>query len=105
LAFCGIGNPDAFFDDLRRWRVPLAETKAFGDHHKYSTGELDQLQARSMACGAAGLVTTEKDAQNLPSVDLRLPLWIAVIDLVVDGETELLTAIDRHLSAEQGAAA
>jgi tetraacyldisaccharide 4'-kinase len=105
VAFCGIGNPAAFFDDLSRWQVPIVEKKVFPDHHKYSSIELEQLQAHSVACGAAGLVTTEKDAENLPSLNVCFPIWIAVIDLVVDAERELLGAIDRKLSAGQGAAA
>jgi hypothetical protein len=51
-----------------------------------------------------GLVTTEKDAENLPDANLRLPIWIAVIDLVFTAESELLAAIDRKL-ATRGAAA
>jgi tetraacyldisaccharide 4'-kinase len=105
LAFCGIGNPDAFFDDLSRWHVPVVEKQPFSDHHKYSMRELGQLQSRVEACGAVGLITTEKDAENLPDTNLRLPIWIAVIDFVFTAESELLATIDRILSARQGAAA
>jgi tetraacyldisaccharide 4'-kinase len=105
LAFCGIGNPDAFFDDLSRWHVPVVEKKPFSDHHKYSLREVGQLQSRAEACGAAGLVTTEKDAENLPDTNLRLPIWIAVIDFVFTTESELLAVIDRKLAGRQGAAA
>jgi tetraacyldisaccharide 4'-kinase len=105
LAFCGIGNPSGFFEDLSRWRVPVAEKRPFPDHHKYSPRELGQLQSRAEACGAAGLVTTEKDAENLPDMNLRLPIWIAVIDFVFTAESELLAAIVRKLAARQGAAA
>jgi hypothetical protein len=34
-----------------------------------------------------------------------LPIWIAVIDFVFTEEGELLSAIDRKLAAQQGAAA
>src|SRR6266403_5821547 len=69
LAFCGIGNPDAFFDDLDRWHVPVAEKRPFSDHHKYSLRELGYLQSRAESCRAVGLVTTEKDAENLPDTN------------------------------------
>jgi tetraacyldisaccharide 4'-kinase len=105
LAFCGIGNPGAFFDDLTRWDVPVVEKKAFADHHKYSLQELQQLQSRAKASGAQGLVTTEKDAENLPRADFRLPIWIAVIDFIFTAESELLAAIDRKLAARYGAVA
>jgi tetraacyldisaccharide 4'-kinase len=105
LAFCGIGNPDAFFEDLSRWHVPVAGKRVFADHHKYSVRELQELQSGAEACGAGGLVTTEKDAANLPGTNLRLPVWIAVIDFVFTAESELLAAIDRKLAAREGAAA
>jgi tetraacyldisaccharide 4'-kinase len=104
LAFCGIGNPEAFFDDLSRWHVPVAERKTFSDHHKYSSRELEHLQERAEVCHATALVTTEKDAENLPHGNPRLPIWIAVIDLVFTAENELFAAIDRKLAA-RGAAA
>jgi tetraacyldisaccharide 4'-kinase len=105
LAFCGIGNPAAFFHDLSQWHVPVVEKKHFSDHHKYSARELHKLQQRAERCGAVGLITTEKDAENLPFTNLRLPTWIAVIDFVFTAESELLAAIDRKLASRQGAAA
>ncbi|HLZ90287.1 MAG TPA: tetraacyldisaccharide 4'-kinase [Candidatus Acidoferrum sp.] len=105
LAFCGVGNPGAFFDDLSRWHVQVVERKIFADHHKYSLQDLERLQYQSEACGAVGLVTTEKDAENLSAANSRLPIWVAVIDLVFPAESELLAAIDRKLAARQGAAA
>jgi tetraacyldisaccharide 4'-kinase len=104
LSFCGIGNPEAFFDDLSRWHVSVAERKVFSDHHKYSARELEHLQSRAEACGATGLVTTEKDAENLPRISPRMPIWIAVIDFVFTAESELLAVIDRKLAARGVAA-
>lgn len=105
LAFCGIGNPQAFFTDLQRWQVPVVESRAFRDHHKYSRRDLQQLERAARAKGAAGLVTTEKDAHNLPSLETVMPIWIAVIDLIFPAESELLAAIDRVLRTRRGAAA
>jgi tetraacyldisaccharide 4'-kinase len=105
VAFCGIGNPNGFFEDLKRWQVPIVEKQVFPDHHRYSSMELDRLQARSQACGAAGLITTEKDAENFPFSNVAFPIWIAVIELVVDAEKELLALIDRKLAERPGAAA
>lgn len=105
LAFCGIGNPEAFFTDLQRWHVPVAESRTFRDHHKYSRRDLQQLERAAQAKGAAGLITTEKDAHNLPSLAAVMPIWIAVIDLVVPAESEFLAAIDRLLQTRRGVAA
>jgi tetraacyldisaccharide 4'-kinase len=104
-AFCGIGNPEAFFADLQRWHVPIVGTNAFADHHKYSQSDVAHLQSEAERSGATGLVTTEKDAANLPASGFRMPVWVAVIDFVFSAESELLAAIDRLLQARRGAAA
>jgi tetraacyldisaccharide 4'-kinase len=65
-AFCGIGNPAAFFADLRSWGFRLAAERAFPDHHVYKSRELENLCALSRSAGAEVLLTTEKDFLNLP---------------------------------------
>jgi tetraacyldisaccharide 4'-kinase len=61
-AFCGIGNPQAFFADLRRWGFRLVAEDAFPDHHVYTDKEIQQLVERACRNGAAALLTTQKDA-------------------------------------------
>jgi tetraacyldisaccharide-1-P 4'-kinase len=102
-AFCGIGNPEAFFTDLGRWHVPVVQRKVFADHHKYSRGDVQRLELAAENCKAAAFVTTEKDAANLPVSAFRLPVWIAVVDLVFTAESELVAAIDRILQTRRGA--
>ena len=104
-AFCGIGNPEAFFSDLARWHIAVAERKAFSDHHRYSPSDLQRLQTAAKRSGATALITTEKDAQNLPQLAGRIPIWIAVIDFVFTAESELLAAVDRILQSRRGATA
>jgi tetraacyldisaccharide 4'-kinase len=61
-AFCGIGNPDAFFADLRRWGFDLVGKDAFPDHHIYTDGEIQRFTAAARKNGATALLTTQKDA-------------------------------------------
>ena len=61
-AFCGIGNPQAFFDDLRRWGFSVAGETAFPDHHLYTGAEIDRLVEGARKNGAVALLTTQKDA-------------------------------------------
>lgn len=65
-AFCGIGNPSAFFADLRRWGFSVVMQKAFPDHHAYTESELRRLGERAIKTGATALLTTEKDVMNFP---------------------------------------
>ncbi len=98
FAFCGIGNPLAFFADLSRWHVPVSGKSVFRDHHRYAAADLGRLERAAKSAGASALVTTEKDAQNLMSGLLcSLPIYISVIDLVFTAESEFLAAIERKL--------
>ena len=63
-AFCGIGNPQAFFRDLKRWGFDVCGTKTFSDHHLYSEADLKRLVSCARQSDAT-LVTTEKDVMNL----------------------------------------
>ncbi|MGO8787818.1 MAG: tetraacyldisaccharide 4'-kinase [Terriglobia bacterium] len=86
-AFCGIGNPRAFFGDLRRWGFGLVAEDAFPDHHVYTGEEVQRLAADARRNGAVALLTTQKDAVKL-SLDsmLRLPILACSIEAqILDG--------------------
>jgi tetraacyldisaccharide 4'-kinase len=107
FAFCGIGNPEAFFADLVSWRVELAGERSFRDHHVYSDEDVERLEAEADKVSAADFVTTEKDAANLALAGgrFRRPVWVAVIDFVISAESELVETIERVLRERRGAAA
>lgn len=66
-AFCAIGNPSAFFSDLRRWGFKPVAEMAFRDHHVYSRQDAERLNRAAREKGAVAFLTTEKDGMNLPS--------------------------------------
>jgi tetraacyldisaccharide 4'-kinase len=103
FAFCGIGNPQAFFDDLSRWHVPVAGQSIFRDHHRYKATDLSQLGKSAQGAGAIAFVTTEKDAENLVEAGVpSMPVFVAVIDFVLSAESELLAALERKLQSAHG---
>ena len=65
FAFCGIGNPSAFFEDLRRWGFQVAGERSFPDHHVYDVQETRELELAAANSGADALLCTEKDVWNL----------------------------------------
>lgn len=74
-AFCGLGNPDSFFDSLLSRQVDLRGRKAFVDHHQYTGEDLNSMAKEARANGAECLVTTDKDAVKIlehSSVDLAI---------------------------------
>lgn len=83
-AFCGIGNPRAFFLDLRRWKLDPVGQQAFGDHHVYTEDEIASLLLSAHKAHASMLVTTEKDVMNLPpTLKARLNAFACVIEAEV----------------------
>jgi len=84
FAFCGVGNPDAFFADLRRWNVNVEGKMSFIDHHRYTGDDWARLTHAAHTAGATAFVTTEKDEQNLRGHDFgEWPVYIVIIALTV----------------------
>jgi tetraacyldisaccharide 4'-kinase len=98
-AFCGLGNPGAFWQTLSGMGLSPVFRRTFGDHHRYSERELRQLAEEARARGAAALVTTEKDFMNLPAgwKEAIRPLELAwlKIGIEVEGGDELVRNVLR----------
>ena len=64
-AFCGLGTPRFFLQDLERCGAKVVHFEAFPDHHWYSDSDLDRLAAAAEGAGASWVITTEKDHARL----------------------------------------
>ncbi|MFQ5925940.1 MAG: tetraacyldisaccharide 4'-kinase [Terriglobia bacterium] len=73
LAFCGIGNEVAFWQDVRAWGFALAGTLAFPDHHRYSVEDFKHIVRQADCVGAQALLTTEKDVVNFTVLPPSVP--------------------------------
>jgi tetraacyldisaccharide 4'-kinase len=94
-AFCGIGNPDAFFSNLRLWGFDVVRESVFPDHHVY--GNLNFARSGSVAA----LVTTEKDLMNLAGLDLA-ELGVPVLACATRLELEDAAVFDEVLFRSLG---
>ncbi len=98
FAFCGIGNPRAFFDDLKRWGANLAGSTDFPDHHFYSMEDAAKIEAQARDCGAQILLCTEKDVFNLQEVRFSaFPVYFARISIEIDDPDGFWTAVQRTI--------
>ncbi len=94
FAFCGIGNPGAFFDDLKRWGFDVVGQARFHDHYRYSASDAAAILHGAESAGATGLICTEKDTYNLdPAAFARLPLFFCRISLLPQTPAELWSTI------------
>jgi tetraacyldisaccharide 4'-kinase len=102
FGFCGIGNPTAFFADLKSWGFSVAGQHSFADHHRYSNAEIRELQAAAAAAGANALICTEKDVFNLPtSLASTLPIYACRIRLAPNDENAFWTAVRATVGRSQ----
>lgn len=101
FAFCGIGNPQAFFRTIEQLGAVLAGSRAFADHHRYTTVDLLAVHRQARQMQAALVLTTQKDwtkvaRSTIPAGDP--PLAYLAVDLKIIAGEEMLTAlIDRVL--------
>lgn len=86
FAFCGLGNPESFFELLRRSGYELKGTATFRDHHVYLQSEATDLGERARTAGATVLLTTAKDAVKLESLDFGLRLEVVEVQIEIDDE-------------------
>ena len=63
--FAGIGNPDAFADQVKSEGLKVVGEQFFPDHHPFTSVDMDQLHARAQTQGATALLCTEKDSTRL----------------------------------------
>ena len=104
-AFCGIGNPKAFFHDLKTWSVPVSETSEFPDHHHYHQRDATELEQVARTSGARAFITTEKDAQNLSGLSFsEFPVFIAVVEMELPQQDAFLGFIRERLAARSAVA-
>ncbi len=101
VAFCGLANPNSFFQTLRGLQIPVQARVPFPDHHPYRPYELKRLGSLATGCGATTLVCTEKDFQNL-GADWRLslanyPLYWLRIGMEVERGDELVAWLTQRL--------
>ncbi|MET0752695.1 MAG: tetraacyldisaccharide 4'-kinase [Pyrinomonadaceae bacterium] len=89
LSFCALGNPDNFFEQLRRENFNLVSTQKFPDHHFYKQKDIENLERKANKSGAEILLTTAKDAVKLKDLQFNLPCYVAESKMFFDDEKKL----------------
>ena len=106
VAVCGIGNPEAFFEQLARLGADVRVKLPFRDHCRYREASLNELRAAAEGAQAEWVVTTEKDAVKLEpliaSAPQALPVWALGIETeVVHGGDALWRRVEQALGGRR----
>jgi tetraacyldisaccharide 4'-kinase len=101
VAFCGLGNPQTFWRSLDQLGVTPLQKFDYGDHHRYTPVEMRRLARYAIDLGVEALVTTAKDAVNLPPefVEIVHPLRVYWLEIAVEikGRAELMALIAKKI--------
>jgi 3-deoxy-D-manno-octulosonic-acid transferase len=98
LAFCGLGNPGAFWQAVRELGIAPLDCVEYGDHHQYTPREVRRLGQVGRALRVEALLTTEKDVVNLcdDTEEVTAPvkmLWLR-IEVEIENEAEFLRLLE-----------
>ncbi len=83
-AFCGIANPDGFFESLRNEGFTPITTKVYPDHYQYKLSNIQKLKA---SYPGLPLVCTEKDGVKLRQIGIN-GIYEFRVELKVEPEKE-----------------
>src|ERR1051325_8800163 len=103
VALCGIGNPQAFSEDLLQVGMNIAAEHFFADHHPYSQDDLDRTVRLAREVGADAIITTEKDAVRLAGLKQSdVPVYAAQLELQSEDEVRFKSLLLRALIRNEG---
>jgi tetraacyldisaccharide 4'-kinase len=98
LAFSGLGDNESFFNLLREIGADVIDEIPHPDHYAYKKKDITTLSSRT---DAEVIVTTEKDAVKIVSMDPPDNLFYLAIEVVIDREEELLKRIVERLKMRE----
>jgi len=93
IAFAGIGNPEGFFELLRKNNINTLKNSPFPDHHNYTDHEIKKLINQAEENNAA-LLTTEKDFLRIKK-EFHDKISVLKIELIIEKKNELIDKIKR----------
>jgi len=98
VAFCGLGNPEAFGDTLKRLGLNVLATRIYNDHHKYSQTDIADIYEQAIYLDADVILSTRKDwvKTALPAMD-RENILFAYLDITLEfvaGQDRIKRLID-----------
>lgn len=93
IAVAGIANPQRFFDALKAAGHVIAGEMAFPDHHRYTAADVAAIGAKMQALDADAIVTTDKDAVRLETLELPMPAYRVPLTIAFDPPDVLFASV------------
>jgi len=100
-AFCGIGNPDTFFQTLSELALNIVGTKVYNDHHRYTESDIVEICEDCRYKQAEMIITTQKDWIKTALLCIErfdIPIaWLAVELEFIDGQEEITALVENAM--------
>ena len=93
ISFAGIGNPEGFFELLKKNNINILNNFSFPDHHNYTDREIKKLINQAKENDAI-LLTTEKDFLRIKK-EFHDKISVLKIELIIEKKDELMDKIKR----------
>lgn len=101
FAFCALGNPNNFFEQLRRENFDLRATETFPDHHRYTQKDAARIEAAAREANADVLLTTAKDAVKLKNLRFEMPCSVIESEIIFSGGGDFRRWLTSKLKTEK----
>tara|TARA_A100001011_G_scaffold398706_1_gene504106 strand:- start:1353 stop:2276 length:924 start_codon:yes stop_codon:yes gene_type:complete len=95
LAFAGIGNPESFFDLLKKNKFKIGEKISFPDHYNYNKNEIQNIINKAKKKNLK-VITTEKDFFRLKNLGINKVEYVS-IDLKISNYRNFEKEIIKNL--------
>jgi tetraacyldisaccharide 4'-kinase len=101
-ALCGIGNPQAFAEDILQAGIHIVSESFFRDHHPFTQADLDRATTEAQQAAADMMITTEKDAVRLEGLRHGgVPVYAAQMEIQSDDEVRLKSLLLRTVTRKK----
>ena len=97
-AFCGIGNPSAFFQTLDELALNIVGTRVYNDHHRYTDSDIAAICEDGRYKQAEMIITTQKDWVKTALLCIEkfdIPIAFLAVGLeFIDGQQEIIALVE-----------
>jgi tetraacyldisaccharide 4'-kinase len=107
LAFCGIGNPDAFLNTIKNLGANPVGAKIYDDHYHYTDKDVADIRKEAMHLKTDLILTTQKDwskiSEQVSISDFQSPIpfvYLAVELKITSGEDRITSLIKDCLTGK-----
>ncbi len=97
-AFCAVGYPEGFFNQLTQLGLNVVQRIAYPDHYQFSRPVWDAFQDALLKKGVDALVVTAKDKYRFPAPGLKIKILVMEVELEIEGAAVLCEELKRCIT-------